>query len=186
MFSALKIEFAEAVELVRDSGDGTAEMFPAASMIRWDIPARGDQPPCKLFWYDGGLYPPPEVGDLAPGQQYPDNGQIFVGASGKLTMQGGPRLLPAEKQQQFTKPAPVIPRCESNHFQEWVTACKGGRLAFSNFDHAGPLTEFVLLGNLAIRAGAGKRVQWDGPNKRCTNLPELNQYVQRTYRAGWR
>lgn len=185
MFSALKIEFAEAAELVQDSGDGNAEMFPAASIIRWDIPARGNQPPCKLFWYDGALYPPAEVGDLAPGQKYPDNGQIFVGESGKLTMQGGPRLLPAEKMQQFPKPTPVIPRCESNHFQEWVTACKGGRPAFSNFDHAGPLTEFVLLGNLALRAGQGKRVQWDGPNKRCTNLPELNQYVQRKYRAGW-
>lgn len=186
MFTALKIEYAEAVELVKDSGDGSAEMFPAASIIRWDIPARGAEPPCRLFWYDGGLYPPPEVGDLAAGKAYPDNGQILVGDSGKLTLSGGPRLLPAEKMRTFPKPAEVIPRCASNHFQEWVTACKGGRAPFSNFDHAGPLTEFVLLGNLAIRAGVGKRVQWDGPNMRCTNLPDLNQFVQRAYREGWK
>jgi hypothetical protein len=66
-----------------------------------------------------------------------------------------------------------------------VTAAKGGRPAFSNFDHAGPLTELVLLGNLALRAGVGNRVEWDGRNLRVTNLPELNEYVQREYREGW-
>lgn len=185
MFTALKVEFATAVELVKDSGDTSGEMFPAASVIRWDLPARADMPPCQLFWYDGGEYPAPTVGDLAPGQTYPDNGQILIGERGKLTMQGGPRLLPDEKHKAFPKPAPVLPRCESDHFREWVTACKGGRPAFSNFDHAGPLTEMVLLGNLALRAGVGKRVEWDGPNMRCTNRPELNQYVRCAYRSGW-
>jgi hypothetical protein len=85
----------------------------------------------------------------------------------------------------FHWPPPVIPRCESDHFREWVAACKGGRPAFSNFDHAGPLTEMVLLGNLAIRAGAGKRVEWDGANMKCTNAPGLNRFVRREYRPGW-
>jgi len=53
-FSALKIEHAAAVELVKDSGDTTSEMFPSSSIIRWDIPERAGMPPCKLFWYDGG------------------------------------------------------------------------------------------------------------------------------------
>jgi hypothetical protein len=183
LFSALKIEYAQAVELVKDSGDATAEMFPCSSIIRWDIPARAGMPPCKLFWYDGGYYPPREVCELAPNQEYPDNGAIFVGDKGKLT--GEPRLMPAEKMKDFKAPEPSIPRCASNHFDEWVTACKGGRPAFSNFDHGGPLTEMVLLGNLAIQAGVGKKVQWDGPNMKCINLPELNQFVQREYRKGW-
>jgi hypothetical protein len=85
----------------------------------------------------------------------------------------------------FKLPDKVIPRCESDHFTEWLTACKGGRAAFSNFDHAGPLTEFVLLGNLAVRAGAGQKVLWDGPGLRCTNRPELNRLVRREYRKGW-
>ena len=94
-------------------------------------------------------------------------------------------MLPEERRKEFQKPAPMIPRCESDHFGEWVTACKGGQPAFSNFDHAGPLTEMVLLGNLALRAGVGQRVEWDGPNLHCTNRPDLNPYVKREYRGGW-
>jgi len=184
-FSALKIEYATAVELVKDSGDTTSEMFPASSVIRWDIPARGDMAPCQLYWYDGGLYPPLEVGELGEGQNYPTNGTVIVGDKGKMTFYGSPRLTPESRMKDYKMPASTIPRCESDHFQEWVTACKGGRAAFSNFDHAGPLTEFVLLGNLAIRAGIGKKVEWDGPNMKCTNLPELNQLVRRNYRDGW-
>jgi predicted dehydrogenase len=186
IFSALKIKHASATFLVKDSGDTTSEMFPSASIIGWDIPARGNMPPCKIFWYDGGLYPPREIGELPQGKNYPDNGQIVVGDKGKLDLTGeGPRLMPESRRRQFKRPPRSIPRCESDHFREWVTACKGGRAAFSNFDHAGPLTEMVLLGNLAIRAGLGKRVEWDGPNMRCTNMPELNEFVRREYRRGW-
>ena len=184
-FSALKIEYATSVELVRDSGDTTSEMFPRSSTIRWEVPARGDMPACQLYWHDGGYYPPREIGELGEGQEYPANGTVIVGDKGKLTFYGSPQLIPADKMKDYRMPAPSIPRCESNHFQEWVTACKGGRTAFSNFDHAGPLTEFVLLGNLAIRAGVGKKVQWDGPNMKCTNLAKLNGLVRREYRAGW-
>jgi hypothetical protein len=99
---------------------------------------------------------------------------------------GAPRLIPESRMKDFQKPEPMIPRCESDHFQEWITACKGGRPAFSNFDdHAGPLTEMVLLGNLALRAGVGKRLVWDGANMNCTNLPELNSLVRRECRTGW-
>ncbi len=185
IFSALKIEYATAVELVKDSGDGTDEMFPSASIIRWDIPARGDMPPCQLYWYDGGMYPPREVAELAAEQDFPSNGQIVVGTRGKITFPGNPRLIPESRNQEYKYPEPVIPRCESDHFQEWVTACKGGRPAFSNFDHAGPLTEFVLLGNLAIRAGVGQRVEWDGAAMKSANRPELNSLVRREHRAGW-
>jgi hypothetical protein len=122
---------------------------------------------------------------LAAGKSYPTNGTLLVGSKGKITMYGGPRLLPESRMKDFQKPDPVIPRCESDHFKEWVTACKGGRPAFSNFDHAGPLTELVLLGNLAIRAGVGKKLQWDGANIKCTNVPDLNQYVGREHRQGW-
>ena len=83
-FSALKIEHAAAVELVKDSGDTTAEMYPSASIIRYDIPARGEMPPCKLFWYDGGNYPPRELLGLAEGEAFPDNGKVIVGERGKL------------------------------------------------------------------------------------------------------
>jgi hypothetical protein len=179
----LKIKYAEAVELVKDSGDTTAEMFPSSSIIRWDIPARAGMPPCKLFWYDGGYQPPREVVGLARNQKCPDGGVIFVGQKGKLT--ADPYLIPRKRMKDFKMPAPSIPRCASNHFDEWLTACKGGRPAFSNFDHGGPLTEMVLLGNLAVRAGVGKKLQWDGPNMKCLNVPEVNRLARREYRKGW-
>jgi hypothetical protein len=55
----------------------------------------------------------------------------------------------------------------------------------SNFGYAGRLTETILVGNLAVRAGEGQRIEWDARNLVSTNLPELNQYVQREYREGW-
>jgi len=186
LFTALKITYADGVELVKDSGDGTSEMPPCATIIRWDIPARGDQPPCKVFWYDGGLYPPPEVTDVPEGKEPPDNGQIFVGDKGKMSWYSeAPRLMPEEKMKDFKRPDKTLPRCESDHHKEFLTACKGGRPAFSNFDHAGPLTEMVLLGNFAIRAGVGKKVEWDGAGMKVKNIPALNQYVRREYRKGW-
>lgn len=186
IFTALKIEYATAVELVRDSGDTTADMYPASSAIRWDIPARGEMPPCQLFWYDGGFYPSRDICELAPDKPFPGNGTIIVGERGKITLSGyAPRLMPEAKMKDFKPPEKTLPRCASNHFEEWVTACKGGRAAFSNFDHAGPLTEFVLMGNLAVRAGVGQKIQWDGPNMKCVNRPELNRFVHREYRPGW-
>lgn len=82
----------------------------------------------------------------------------------------------------FKAPKPFLPR-GINHYQEWINACKGGRKTLSNFDYAGPLSESVLLGNVAIRAG--KRFAWDGENMKVTSLPEANQFLQRKYREGW-
>lgn len=184
IFTALKIKHAAAVELVRDSGDGNDEMFPQSCVIRWDIPEREGMPPCQIYWYDGAAYPPRDVAELAENEPYPDNGLIVVGDKGKLW--DGPAWISGEKMEGWQDPPQVIPRCESDHFTEWVTACKGGRAPFSNFvDHAGPLTEMVLLGNLAIKAGVGNRVEWNGRRMRVTNLRELNEYVGREYRKGW-
>jgi hypothetical protein len=186
-FTALKIEHASAVELVKDTGDNTSEMFPTSAIIRWDIPARAGMPPCKLFWYDGGLYPPHDMLELPENAEMPDNGTVFIGDKGKLRWghSSAPVLIPESKMNDFQPPPKTLPRCESNHFVEWTTACKGGRPAFSNFDHAGPLTELVLLGNLAIRAGLGKKVEWDSARLKVKNLPKLNQFVRREYRKGW-
>jgi hypothetical protein len=66
------------------------------------------------------------------------------------------------------------------HKEEWIEACKGGVPAGANFDYAGPLTEMVLLGNLAVRSG--KRIEWDSKKMLCTNVPEVNEYVRKQYR----
>ena len=76
-----------------------------------------------------------------------------------------------------------IPR-SSGHRKEWLEACKGGKAPVSNFSYAGPMTETVLLGVLAMRA-PNRRLEWDGENLKLKNAPELNQYVHREYRKGW-
>jgi hypothetical protein len=79
-------------------------------------------------------------------------------------------------------PEPFLDR-GINHYQDWIRACKGGPKTLANFDYAGPLTETILLGNVAARAD--KKLTWDGPNLKVTNVAEVNQYLRREYRAGW-
>ena len=85
---------------------------------------------------------------------------------------------------EYKRPPKTIPRVVGSHEQNWVDACKGGEPASSNFDHSGPLTETVVMGNLAM-LNLGKMLEWDGENMRVTNLPEANEHVHREYRAGW-
>jgi hypothetical protein len=72
---------------------------------------------------------------------------------------------------------------ERAHYQEWIRACKGGPKAQSAFDVAGPVTETLLLGNLAIRAG--QRLEWDSKALKIRNLPSANQWVKTQYRPGF-
>ena len=95
------------------------------------------------------------------------------------------RLIPETRMKAYKQPRKTIPRIENeNHEQNWIDACKGNTKALSNFDYAGPFTETVLPGNLAIWF-AGQELMWDGPNMRVTNVPEANDLVKSTYRSGW-
>ncbi len=69
--------------------------------------------------------------------------------------------------------------------REWFQAIREGKseLALSNFEYAGMLTETILLGNVAIRAG--KKLEWDGPNLTCPNCKEADQFIKGEYRKGW-
>jgi len=95
-------------------------------------------------------------------------------------------LIPYSKMKGFKAPEPFIPREEegaSGHYREWVRACKGERKPLSNFDYAGPLTEAILLGNIAAKAG--RKIEWDSKAMKVTNMPEINQHLSRQYRQGW-
>jgi len=70
-----------------------------------------------------------------------------------------------------------------DHYQDWIRGCKGGPKPLSNFDYAGPLTEAILLGNVA--ALAGQKLEWDGPNMKVTNTTAADKFLRRTYRDGW-
>jgi predicted dehydrogenase len=166
-------------------GQPNMETYPIAAIIYYDFPARENLPPVRLTWYDGGLMPaaPPE---LAAGQQLPSNGVLYIGSKGKLyhSSHGGmPELLPQSLHEEAARVPKTIPR-SPGHYEEWVAACKGGPQPQSNFDYAGPMTEVVLLGVLALRA-PGRRLEWDSKLQRVTNAPELNQFVHSEYRSGW-
>jgi len=167
---------------------------PPSSKLAFTFPSRGNMPPVKLHWHDGGIRPdrPLELeDDQAMGD--PGGGVIFHGTKGKLMCDvyaRNPRLIPVMKMENFSPPAPTIHRIQESHQYSWVEACKGGRPASSNFDYAGPLTETILMGNLALRSlelegGADNILEWDGENMRITNYEPANQFVKRDYREGW-
>ena len=85
--------------------------------------------------------------------------------------------------QEYERPPKTVQRVNGTHEQNWVDACKGGEPACSNFDYSGPLSETVLMGNLAIRSEG--QLDWDGPNMTVTNVEAANQHVRRDYREGW-
>jgi len=193
VFRALKLGHPTSVQA--SSTLVNTETYPVASMVHYEFPSREDMPPVKLTWYDGGLRPP-RPNELDQGQlvsakqagagQMGTNGILFIGDKGKMLEY---RLIPESRSKEYGKPPLVLPR-SPGHFVEWIEACKGGKPAGSNFDHAGTLAEVVLLGNVALRPELREKLTrtkllWDGPNMKITNVPEANEYLRREYRKGW-
>jgi len=163
------------------------ETYPRASIVTYKFPAREGFRPLTLIWYDGGLMPPhPEElpDDIKMGDTY--GGALYVGDKGKILCgshgANGLRIWPEQRMQEYLRPPKTLPR-SVGHYKEWITSCKGGEPAASNFDYAGPLTETVLLGNVAIRTGV--KLYWDSENMRFPNHPEADRYLHRQYREGW-
>lgn len=187
VFRALKLGAPVSVEA--SSTRVNQETYPLGSMVTYHFPARGALPPVKLVWYDGGLRPPrPE--QIVDGDAMGDNGHLLIGEKG-IIMTDWRRwwLYPEKLEQAYGEPPKVLPRSPGHH-QEWINACKGGPAAGSNFDWAGPLTETVLLGNVALRTQLREKLTtvklaWDSAKFEFTNLPEANEHLRREYRAGW-
>ena len=185
-----------------------AEACPPSSVVRLKFKTT-DHGEVSLNWYDGGIMPdlPAELGDdQAPGGG--GGGSIFYGTDGIMitdTYSRNPRLLPAERMLDFTPPPKSIKRVETDHAGEFVDACLNGIPTSSPFSYGGPLTEAVLMGNLAIRAfqykvlKEGKKpgdwapydypgrrtIDWDGEQMKVTNYDHANSWVKRDYRSGW-
>ena len=165
-----------------------SDMYPIASQIHYEFPAREGMPAVTANWFDGGLLPKrPEALEARRRMGDGGNGVIFHGTKGTI-MCGcygeSPRLIPETAMKAYKRPAKTIARIPGSHEQDWLRACKGGPKACSNFDYSGPLAEMVVAGNLAMRF-PGKKLMWDGDNMKVTNLPEANDYVHRQYRQGW-
>ncbi len=184
IFRALKLGYPTSVEACTSGVN--SETAPLASVVRYEFPARGDMPPVKLTWYDGGLMPrrPAELEDGRRFGSADDN--LYVGDKGKMLSH---RLIPEAKMKEYKQPPKTLPRSPGHH-KEWIRACKGGPPAGSNFESSGPMAEVVLLGNIAVRMSQqlyekGLKLYYDGPNMRITNMPEANNYIRREYRKGW-
>ena len=162
------------------------ETGPSWAIIRFEFPKRGKMPPVVLTWYDGGKMPP-RPPELEEGRRMGDEegGTLFVGPKGKLhtgAYGNGGRLIPESAMQAYKSPKVTTPKSPGQH-EEWLEACMNGGQAGSNFDYASGLTELVLLGTIAMRAG--KPLEWDAKNMKFPNAPEAEQYVQGHHREGW-
>ncbi len=166
-----------------------AETAPAASRIVYHFPARGPRPELKVVWRDGSLLPP-RPPDLASERAWPigDSGQLWVGDSGSLVagIYGeSPQLLNEELNAEIEE-APIseaYPRTDGV-YAEWIGACKEGGKAGSSFpEHAGPLTEMVLLGNLAVRTG--RVLEIDPADGNVSNVDVPEEYLRPRFRSGW-
>jgi len=166
-----------------------------------------------MTWSDGGIRPShPDIipADSDIGGQDSANGVLIHGEKGIISTNINdsspmmPKLYLNDGTTEFGPEGNVMEEPEYGHQRKWVEACKAGfnskehKALTSSFDYAGPMTETVLMGNLAIRSymlrkETGNNVQyygrkkllWDGDNMKITNLEEANQYVTREYRKGW-
>lgn len=158
-----------------------AESAPLASMVTFDFPARPGFPELRADWYDGGLKPPPPAG--FEGGQWPAEGTLYVGSRGALlhTWQGL-RIAPeAAAQEARSLPRTLVRR--PGTWAEWHEACRGGERAGCDFGWAAGMTEAVLLGNAALRAG--HLLEWDADRGAFRNDPAAGRFLKEPYHNGW-
>lgn len=154
------------------------ETCPLGLTVKYQFPQRGELPPVELTWYDGDMIPREVAGERVPG-----SGVMFVGSEGHMFADYTKyKLFPTGKYGNYEPPAPTIPDSIGHH-NEWIKACKDGSKTTCNFDYSGALTEAVLLGNVAYRAG--KRLEWDAASMKATNCPEADKFIRKAYRKGW-
>ena len=158
-------------------------------MVTYQFGARPDRGPITAYWYDNGLRAPTPLGvdpdDPRQRLGEGENGLLVVGEKGSLTCPGWsgmPRLLPYELHRAYQHPPKTLPRVAGHH-ADWLQACMGGTPACSNFEYGARLTEFILLGTIALRSG--KVLKWDAAAMKATNVPDAQPLLEGSYRKGW-
>lgn len=188
------------------------ESCPPSSHVTLTFPKTNKtQGPITVHWMDGGIQPTrPE--ELEADEVFGDggNGTLFIGTKGKMmcsTYGANARLLPLNRNKEVKVPQKYarVPGEANGHYAQWVEGCIAGygkKEMSAPFEISGPLTEALLMANLAIRGfdirkpkadgkgfdypGRYKQLLWDNENMRITNFDEVNQFVKRTYREGWK
>jgi predicted dehydrogenase len=152
-----------------------------------------------LHWMDGGIQPerPDELGPNEKWGGEEGNGTLFIGTKGKMyasTYSAAPTLLPKSLTAQVKAPQKWarVPGGANGHYAQWVEACLAGygkHELSSPFEVAGPLTEALLMANLAVRGhdlpGGQFKYEWDNKAMKVSNFDAVNQFVKRNYRNGW-
>jgi hypothetical protein len=194
--------------------EANPDTYPLAMLVHYDFPARGAAPPVRMSWYDGGLMPQRPAALPVDVPLDRTGGVLIVGDRGVLlheTYGRNPRIYPeslfAEAAPDYVEelararreaeaaraggtgaagaPRQVRDTPVVSHELQWANAVMGRGAASSPLSYAGPLTETMLLGLVALRAGQGRSIAWDGAAGRVTNVPEANRFLSREYRPGW-
>jgi len=209
-FRAAKLGYPSSIELV-DHSELNPDTYPKTAKIRFVFPEREGLPETEFFWYDGNprdesvkpLRPDPEIThdikDMM--DSVPSSGALLIGEKGRIfspddygtrfvIRMNDEKELVNSSEHEAVKAVPItLPRnthpgdMDPKQHLEWIAACKGGPTPYSNFGFAAYLTEVILLGCIALRAG--KKLEWDGPNMLATNAPEAAQFVKRVNRKPW-
>jgi predicted dehydrogenase len=158
------------------------ESGPLWCIVRYEFPGtQYTTDTLKLTWYEAGRQPPRDLFQAPDDWPVPTNAVLFVGAKGNLVV-GFPEMPELFPKGEFGDQAiPNLP--DHNHYTEWTDAIVGKGKTSCPFSYSGPLTETVLLGNVAFRTG--KTIEWDSKHLKAVGVPEADSLIRRTYRAGW-
>jgi predicted dehydrogenase len=183
----MALELRDPTAVVATTSGHNRDSFPKWAVINFDFPANDRRPALSMTWYDGGQKPPAELFGREP---VPKTGALLKGERGTLLAKGdycewGYVIADGGTDVKVEFPTTV------HHFTDFANAIKGGPPATSNFtNYAGPLSETILLGNLAVWAAPeagmqGKKIEWDAASLTPTNAPEVASVVTPTYRDGY-
>jgi predicted dehydrogenase len=188
------------VRVSAESSEINPETYPAWSTITYEFPARGNLPPVKLTWYEGAK---DGKRNLPPQRLFPDrsfqpsdSGSLLVGSRWRMYSPndyGANQMLwPKDGYTDLKVPERTLPRLpgggrdiDNNHKREWVEAIRAGKpeIALSNFDYSATLTESMLLGNIAVRAG--EAFDYNPETGQITGSSKAAQYLKPYFRKGW-
>ena len=157
--------------------------FPLSCIVRFKFNAQPELPAFDLVWYDGGMRPQTPDELYSAGKSLEREGMMFIGEKGKIIagFRGENPVLYADNK---VTQAPKIAATQGEDPNNvWINSFKENSQSPGSFLYAGPVTETILLGGVALRAG--KRVEYDTANMKITNIPDANKYLVREYRKGW-
>ena len=192
-------ESAKSIRVKAEVSDINRLSFPRWEKIHWKVPARGELPPVTFTWHHGPKLSPGSrelllkmMTDRGASNDEAEKllgyaGALLIGSKGALATDDHNvkfTLLPRESFAGVEQNKPKSLKASRGHYHDWFDACRGGEPAWANFDYAGPLSEFLMLGNVATQFDA--ELEYDPVAGRITNHPGANEKLSYTYRDGWK